>query len=55
MHSVDIEALNQQIYIDSAFVEKLNEDRIEILYSKGRYFHLGTIICERQNLNEDMI
>ncbi|MEZ4982252.1 MAG: AAA family ATPase [Saprospiraceae bacterium] len=25
MHSVDIEALNQQIYIDSAFIEKLNE------------------------------
>ncbi len=25
MQSVDIEALNQQIYIDSAFVEKLNE------------------------------
>ena len=25
MHSVDIEAINQQIYIDSAFVEQLNE------------------------------
>ena len=25
MQSLDIEALNQQIYIDSAFIEKLNE------------------------------
>lgn len=25
MHAVDIETLNQQIYIDSAFIEKLNE------------------------------
>ncbi len=31
MHSVDIEAINQQIYIDSAFVEKLNEVTSEVI------------------------
>ena len=28
MQSLDIEALNQQIYIDSAFVEQLNNETI---------------------------
>lgn len=31
MQSVDIEALNQQIYIDSAFVEKLNETTAKVI------------------------
>jgi len=31
MHAVDIEALNQQIYIDSAFVEKLNKETRKII------------------------
>jgi len=31
MHSVDIEAINQQIYIDSAFVERLNEVTSEVI------------------------
>ncbi|MEN0003752.1 MAG: MoxR family ATPase [Bacteroidota bacterium] len=31
MHSVDIEALNQQIYADSAFVEKLNEETAKVI------------------------
>ena len=31
MHSVDIEAINQQIYIDSAFVEKLNEETAKVI------------------------
>lgn len=31
MQSVDIEALNQQIYIDSAFVEKLNEATAKVI------------------------
>lgn len=31
MQSVDIEALNQQIYIDSAFVEKLNEETAKVI------------------------
>jgi len=31
MHTVDIEALNQQIYVDSAFVEKLNEETGKVI------------------------
>lgn len=31
MHSIDIEALNQQIYLDSAFVEKLNEETSKVI------------------------
>ena len=31
MQAVDIEALNQQIYIDSAFVEKLNEETRKVI------------------------
>ena len=31
MHSVDIEAINQQIYIDSAFIEKLNEETSKVI------------------------
>lgn len=31
MHSVDIEAINQQIYIDSAFIEKLNEETAKVI------------------------
>ncbi len=31
MQSIDIEALNQQIYIDSAFVEKLNEETAKVI------------------------
>lgn len=31
MQAVDIEALNQQIYIDSAFVEKLNEETSKVI------------------------
>ena len=31
MHSIDIEALNQQIYIDSAFVEKLNAETSKVI------------------------
>jgi MoxR-like ATPase len=31
MHSVDIEALNQQIHADSAFVEKLNEETAKVI------------------------
>jgi len=36
MESVDIEALNQQIYIDSAFVEKLNEATGKIIVGQER-------------------
>ena len=31
MHSTDIEALNQQIYIDSAFVEQLNAETAKVI------------------------
>lgn len=31
MQSIDIEALNQQIYIDSAFVEKLNDEAAKVI------------------------
>ncbi|MCR9286740.1 MAG: MoxR family ATPase [Bacteroidetes bacterium] len=31
MQSIDIEAINQQIYIDSAFVEKLNEETSKVI------------------------
>ena len=31
MQSIDIEALNQQIYIDSAFVEQLNEEASKVI------------------------
>ena len=29
--SIDIEAINQQIYIESAFVEKLNEETSQVI------------------------
>lgn len=35
MQSVDIEALNQQIYIDSAFVEKLNEATAKVIVGQN--------------------
>lgn len=35
MHSVDIEAINQQIYIDSAFIEKLNDETAKVIV--GQY------------------
>lgn len=35
MHSVDIEAINQQIYIDSAFIEKLNAETSKVIV--GQY------------------
>ncbi|MBK8490644.1 MAG: MoxR family ATPase [Saprospirales bacterium] len=31
MQSIDIEALNQQIYLDSAFVEKLNQETAQVI------------------------
>ena len=35
MESVDIEALNQQIYIDSAFIERLNESTRKIIVGQN--------------------
>lgn len=35
MQSVDIEALNQQIYIDSAFIEKLNEETSKVIVGQN--------------------
>jgi len=35
MQSVDIEALNQQIYIESAFVEKLNEATAKVIVGQN--------------------
>ena len=31
MQSVDIEALNQQIYVDSGFIETLNQETAKII------------------------
>jgi MoxR-like ATPase len=36
MQSIDIEALNQQIYVDSAFVEKLNEEASKVIVGQKR-------------------
>lgn len=36
MHHVDIEALNQQIYIDSAFVEKLHAETAKVIVGQER-------------------
>ncbi len=33
--SVDIEALNQQIFVDSAFIEKLNEETSKVIVGQG--------------------
>lgn len=35
MHSIDIEALNQQIYIDSAFVERLNTQTSSVIVGQN--------------------
>lgn len=35
MQSVDIEALNQQIYIDSGFIEKLNEETSKVIVGQN--------------------
>ena len=35
MQSVDIEALNQQIYIDSAFIEKLNDETSKVIVGQN--------------------
>ena len=36
MQSIDIEALNQQIYIDSAFIEKLNEETRKVIVGQNQ-------------------
>lgn len=36
MQSIDIEALNQQIYLDSAFVEKLNRETAQVIVGQQK-------------------